>query len=260
MEFKRRVKTSESEVTSLALNCGWEMAEESVGTSEDLIALLMTHLLSQNQQKEAFSILKRLDIPKFNSKHAELLKKDYKEIPNSLFTSDKFEPSGRADPSRPISIWFSMKDCDMQESDVTLIDTEQTLSSASQKILKTPKGQFIGFDSESFDPKLNDREGHLALIQIATKDYVFLFDCVSLKDSGEFHRFLEKFFTTKEFKILAHTFEGDIGDINMTFRINIDPNACGNVVDLTKVAVYTNGYNIGLAKMVELFLNKKLCK
>jgi ribonuclease D len=188
------------------------------------------------------------------------LEKDYKEIPNPLVVSDKFEPSGRAYPSRPISAWFSMKDCDMQESDVTLIDTEQTLEQATQKILKDPKGQFVGFDSESFDPKLNDREGHIALIQIATKDHVFLFDCVALKDSGEFHLFLEKFFTTRDFKILAHTFHGDIRDINMTFGININPKACGNVVDLTKVIVYTNGYNIGLAKMVELFLGKKLCK
>lgn len=148
----------------------------------------------------------------------------------------------------------------MQESDVTLIDTEQTLEQATQKILKDPKGQFVGFDSESFDPKLNDREGHIALIQIATKDHVFLFDCVALEDSGEFHHFLEKFFTTRDFKILAHTFHGDIRDINMTFGININPKACGNVVDLTKVIVYTNGYNIGLAKMVELFLGKKLCK
>ena len=151
MEFKRKVKTSKSEVNSLVQNCGWEIAEESVGRDEDLITFLMTHLLSQGKPKEAFSILKRLDIPKFNSKHADLLEKDYKEIPNPLVVSDKFEPSGRAYPSRPISAWFRMKDCDMQESDVTLIDTENKLGQARKKILKGPKGQYVGFDSESFD-------------------------------------------------------------------------------------------------------------
>ena len=51
--------------------------------------------------------------------------------------------------------------------------------------------------------------------------------------------------------ILTHTFSQEISDIVATFDLHIDFRKCVGVVDLTKLIIYENGDNIGLAKMVE---------
>ncbi len=109
--------------------------------------------------------------------------------------------------------------------------------------------EFYTYDCSSFD------NNKTATLQIATKDQVYILDCIDMKTYAPFLDFVKNLMENPKILKIAHSFDGDINVFNESFEIKIDKPA--GIINIEKIY---QKRAVSLQKMVRIFLDKDMCK
>ena len=143
---------------------------------------------------------------------------------------------------KKLDTFIRLTDLGFQGNQIKFIDKEDhDLDQAIENILNS---EVTGIDSEFRGPltKLHYEPSKVALLQISTPTYAFLFDAVTLDKSEKFSLFLREYITSQKImKVefynlnlqIGHTIGGDFEMINKTFGLG--KIKAENVIDVKDV-------------------------
>lgn len=91
---------------------------------------------------------------------------------------------------------------------------------ASVEVLKE---KILGLDCEYYWDDCTDfSEGKLSLLQIASKNRAWIFDCIDLLNEPKFVNFFKILMNHENILKIGHTFKGDIQVFGKTFNYKIN--------------------------------------
>lgn len=168
---------------------GWQYVEELYGDNIDMMAFAVEDLVYSKKYDEAIylyckyleenhkdSITKPETIPKIT----EIISNGkYNKITNFLFDNVGFGPSNEKK-------YLSLTTWGFKAEDVVWIDNNTVDIEAKLQPLLKSKSRMIGIDTESIVglTKLEQPKEGVALIQLATDDYLVLIDCIGLANQA----------------------------------------------------------------------------
>lgn len=182
-----------------AYNEDWPKVEEKFWLHKHILGYFVEDLIYKEQLDVALSLVKRHNLLKEGFiKKVEAIealtpyftegpdKKTFEELPNFLFTKDAFVPTEEALGISEAGTFINFADYKLEfEKHIFLIDDikSERFNFAEEK-LRTAK--VIGFDAEFRATFTRLGSPGVALAQIATPEYVFLFDCQTLAEEKRF--------------------------------------------------------------------------
>jgi ribonuclease D len=117
--------------------------------------------------------------------------------------------------------------------------------------------KLFGVDSEFQKMDSNFEPQQVAILQVADSQTVWIFDCITMARCPTFIDFIQRFFNDPKIAKIGHTFTSDIGVLNKTFGAEIKYQ---NIVNLDKMVLISGSNAMGLARMSQQILGKKMCK
>ncbi|KAL4429514.1 hypothetical protein ABPG74_014289 [Tetrahymena malaccensis] len=214
----------------------WEFVAELFREQKDILGYAVEDLLFNKQYNEAYSVLKSDDqIIKYVHKKESLQALNdpsikFKVLPNRLYTKDYFSPQSENIGQEPEGTHLNLsKDFGITRDKVFFInDVKSKDFEFAKKELESAKQ--IGLDGE-FRPavtKLDNNSQSLALLQLATQNYCFLFDPMALKNEKEYEILQQNIFQNPNILKIGHTISGDISMVasqlngQLNFKCSLD--------------------------------------
>ncbi|KAL4474433.1 hypothetical protein ABPG72_007832 [Tetrahymena utriculariae] len=245
----------------------WEFVAELFREQKDILGYAVEDLLYNKQYNKAYSILKSDDqIIKYVYKKESLQALNdpsikFEILPNRLYTMDYFSPQSENIGQEPQGTHLNLsKDFGITRDKVFFInDVKSNHFEFAKKELESAKQ--IGLDGE-FRPavtKLDNNSQSLALLQLATKNYCFLFDPTALKNEKEYELLQQNIFQNPNILKIGHTISGDISMV--ASQLNGQLNFKGSL-DLAKLHKAKNPEQkqSSLSFIAKFQLGKGLCK
>ncbi|EAS06651.2 3'-5' exonuclease (macronuclear) [Tetrahymena thermophila SB210] len=245
----------------------WEFVAELFREQKDILAYAVEDLLYNKQYNEAYSILKSDEqIIKYVHKKESLEALNdpsikFEVLPNKLYTMDYFSPQSENIGLEPEGTHLNLsKDFGITRDKVFFINNVKSQDfEFAKKELESAKQ--IGLDGE-FRPavtKLDNNSQSLALLQLATQNYCFLFDPMALKNEKEYELLQQNIFQNPNILKIGHTISGDISMV--ASQLNGQLNFKGSL-DLAKLHKVKNPEQkqSSLSFIAKFQLGKALCK
>ena len=199
----------------------WMQIEEKFWLHKKILSNYVTDLFNKNEIDIALSITERHKLLAENFFPAPVRRnlstffegnpsiRSFKYIENPLFTSDKFMPTEEVLGYSPRGTSVNFNKFKMEfDQDVIFIDddTSKKYTDAESALRDT---KIIGFDSEFSGAFTKFGESTLCLIQLATTEKVFLFDCIALSKSPTFTKLIYDLFSDPTIMIVKPIFAVD---------------------------------------------------
>ena len=231
----------------------WLKAEEYIFGSPFIARMLINLIYNKVGRDEACCLYYR---------HRNLLKNenfpfwtgndDFIYTPPNSSIKDGFKPMSVLKDESKADEYLNLKDLDFEREQVIWITKTNLNSSIS--LLK--QSFLFGIDCEFYNVFENKEiKQHVSIMQIATRDNVFIFDCIELLNDPLLKSFIVEFVENPDYQIIAHTFRSDCAALKSTFCLdNLSPT---NITDINRQRFIDNH---ALSSLVEVFLAKKLCK
>ena len=228
---------------------------EDKGTLQKDDFLTLLHFLERKKLKnEAFSFYQRnkdkfsLNIQKYEKKH------NFNFIPNLFIKNDFFGPASILLKKK--EKFITLTNLGYKKNDISVVNS-LNLEIHLPKILNSEK---IGFDCEFYSENCsNFSESKLALLQIAIKKEIFLFDCIDILQkplkSKKFTTFFKNLIKKNSIIKIGHSFHGDIKVFEKTFQIEISE--INNLINIE--SIYTHK-GMALSKMTKNIFDLEMCK
>jgi len=233
---------------------GYSKCEEIAKCDKEDFEVFLKVLVDMKKYNEAHSVLKRSPFQFKNYLSKKLSNgSEYTYIENELIQVDNFLPSSINKGVKSNLPFLTLEELGYAESDIIVVN-QQNLKEISEKLLKAER---VGMDGEFYTENCtNFGDNEMAIFQIATDHFVYIFDCIELKTSFQFIYFFYNFFKSKDIIKIGHSFHSDLKVIKTSFKINnFEAN---RVINIEKLVCEKQ--TMGLARMVESVLNKSLCK
>ena len=208
---------------------------------------------NRNLKNEAFSIYKR------NKKKFDLYIEEFENEKKFVYIENRlllkkgiFEAASVLLKKKSDLEYIKLLDFNYKENEVIIVD-EKNIKKSILEIMKKKK---VGMDCEFYvENCTNFVSSKLATFQLATENFVYIFDCINLINSKDFYKFFVLLMENKDILKIGHSFHGDIKVFEDTFKIKIkNPQ---NIVNIEKIC---GRKSISLANISKHFLNKTLCK
>ena len=254
--FPRLLKLQRKSFYSYILhNFDWFKAEDNAKYSVLDLTVLIENLEKRNMFNEAYSIYERnkdklADIEEFD-KYKEY--ENFQLIQNELYEFDGFSPTSVLKGIYSELSYLKLSDLGLTRSDVHFI-TSSNLDFALDYLKEC---YTLGIDCEFYNTECTQfMETRLAIMQIATRSQIYIFDCIELLYNNTFKKFILNLIESPNYTIIGHTFQGDIDVLRTTWKIeHIDDK---KIINIDKYFAKYTKYS--LARMVNILLNKDLCK
>lgn len=236
-------------------NFDWCKAEEKASFSIEDLQVVIYLLEKKSMMNEAYSVFYRYqhmlnDLPQFNKYKGN---HGFTLVNNKLQHYDVFLPTSLIKGVPSQYPYLQLSDFNIHRVNVHFI----TSHNVDLAVEYFKNYHTLGIDCEFYNTDSTSfSETKLATIQIATKDQVYIFDCLELLSNTTFKDFVVEILESPDYTIIGHTFKSDTDVITDTFQLkelNVK-----NVINVERL--YCKNNKVGLAKMVDAILNKTLCK
>ncbi|CAD8200999.1 unnamed protein product [Paramecium pentaurelia] len=243
----------------------WYKSEEMLLYQPQLLALLCENAYYNGLPTEALSIIKRnnlIDLIKTRVQEEKLqinYHKGFQEIPNILFEKDEFKPTEEF-VNNEIGVYLHCKDFGYTENQIILIDKVDENYFDAWKYIHSSNA--VGYDCEHVTPwtKLDYYGFRVCLVQIATKNHVFIFDYQKLKEALEFKKDVRQLMENAQIMKIGLGVEDDLKHTvnylklkNIKIRSVIELSSCFKLLE-------EENKKKSLAYITEFYFLKKLSK
>jgi hypothetical protein len=236
-----------------------------------MLGYFVEDLIHKQQYDLGLSVVKRHDLLKngcitkpdtlkiIEPYFQEGTEKTYKYIPNDLFEKDAFGPAEESLGHKEAGTYWNLKDFNMADKVIWVgVLGDETYNKACEDLLNS---ELIGIDGEFRFSKTKFEKSGVALLQIANRERIYLFDMMVLGTTPEYHQFMIKLFTDTKVLKVGHSLSGDLSMLRqdmdhghlLFFRKHLD------VVKAWKGA-FPNSKQTGLGHICEQLLGKPISK
>ena len=261
-DFKHVVRSqSFLAIRSLVKRLDWMRAEEIVQSyTKQEMSQLVDILIKDNLIKEAFGVVQRnsleynRDLSRQTSSRLSQTQ-GLKPASNRLLVEDDFCPTEVYLNGEPLESYLTLGYFGVKEQDIKFVDKEGPLfDQVCEELLKSDR---IGIDSEFASDLIGYEESKIAIMQLASRSIVAVFDFLKLEQSDKLYQFCQKLFADPKIEKLGHTFTSDIKCFKASFKGK--PLEFNNVINIDE-AFKEGTTKFGLAAIVKKVFNKEFSK
>lgn len=236
----------------------WMKTEELAKRYPGGMLMLINILIRNKQFDEALSVAQRnsVDVPDDKMEIIRTSNPYPKQVENTLLNNDYFGPTEVILEGKKPEEYLLLSDFGISEEDVHFIDSEdhpQFQASIDHYL----NSKVVGCDSEFTGKITRFGQSGVATLQMASESLTVIYDCISLKTSQTFIKFLIDFFQSLRIEKVGHTFSSDVTCLNQTFNTKMVFNSIVNIENAYK---QESKMTLGLSKIVFLEYKKKLSK
>lgn len=236
-------------------NFDWSTAEEKATMSVEDLKVVIGQLERKGMKNQAYSVyyrnqerlkgLPQLDKYKNGSR--------YKLIKNKLQQQDAFLSTSYIRGVASDLPYLLLSDFNIHRCDVHFVNS----GNLDLAIEYLKNHHTLGIDCEFYNTDSTSfSETRLATMQIATREQVYVFDCLELITHPDFKAFVLEILESPDYMIIGHTFKSDTDVIRHS--LGLESLTAKNVINVE--TLYAKNNKVSLAKMVTALLNMSLCK
>ena len=200
----------------------WMKVEEKFYTQPQMLGHFVEALINEGKFDPALSIIQRHDLINLGyikSQHVlDIISryfrpetpKRFNYLDNDLFTKDDYLPTEDILPNSQYTKYVLISDFNVDPNrDIIWVDNceGEGFKQAEKEILGS---EIVGIDTEHRFNTIKLENWDTSIIQIATKNKVFIFDLLKIEKTPEYLEFQKVLFENQEILKLGHSLAGDL--------------------------------------------------